>query len=149
MPPEAIKVKITTAIQDYKQIKKTSDCHDIWIAQMITAQAEAKNTEKAKLWKRLRHTKQSCMTARKVKKALGTLTTNMGLSQVTAPTSCMDNTRIAITTKHELETACLKEVRRRFTQAATNSNDANSNGRTTRFGQHGKQHVPTNTQWKL
>jgi len=55
------------------------------------AQAEAKNTEKAKLWKRLRQMEQSHMTARKVKKALGTLSTNTGLSQVTAPTSCTDN----------------------------------------------------------
>jgi len=104
--------------KDYKQIKKQSNRQDIWVAQMITAQAEARNTTKTKLWKCLRQMEQSQNTAQKVKKALGKSITHNGLNQVTAPTSQTDSTRLTLTTKIELENACLEEARCRFTQAA-------------------------------
>jgi len=69
MPQDAVRDKITTAIQDYKQIKKQSNQCNIWVVQTIMAQADAKNMEKAKLQKTLRQKEQSCVTARKVKKA--------------------------------------------------------------------------------
>jgi len=109
MPQAAVCEKIKSAIQDYKQIKKQSDRHNIWVTQMITAQAEAQNIPKTKLWKRLQQTEQSRSTTQKVKQVLGTITAHAGLSQVTTPMSQMDNTRITITTKEELETACLED----------------------------------------
>jgi len=53
MTGEEASEKIKSAVQDYKQIKKQSDRRDIWVAQMITAQAAARNMMKIKLWKRL------------------------------------------------------------------------------------------------
>jgi len=51
MTTAEVKEKIKSAVQDYKQIKKQSNQHNIWVAEMITAQAEARNTTKMKLWK--------------------------------------------------------------------------------------------------
>jgi len=76
---------------------------------MITAQVEAKNTTKMKLWKCLRQMEQSQNTARNVKKVLGKNTAHSGLSQVMAPTSQTDPTQQNLTTKIELENACLEE----------------------------------------
>jgi len=47
---EDIKKKLRQATQDYKLIKKTNDRRDTWLGQMITAQAEAKNISKKRLW---------------------------------------------------------------------------------------------------
>jgi len=56
------------AAQDYKTIKKASDCRDMWLGQMITAQAEAKSITKKQLWLQMRQTEQSWKTSYKVKK---------------------------------------------------------------------------------
>jgi len=71
---EMVKGKITQAMQDYKIIKKASNSQDIWLGQMITAQAEVKNITKKWLWSQIRQTEQSQKTSQNVKKALGTMT---------------------------------------------------------------------------
>jgi len=83
---------------------------------MITAQAEAWNMTKMKLWKCLQQMEQSQNTARKVKQALRKVITHNGLSQVMAPMSQTDPSWQTLTTK--IENACLEEARCRFTQAA-------------------------------
>jgi len=99
MTTAKVKEKIKSAVQDYKQINKQSNQHNIWVAEMITAQAEAKNMTKMKQWKCLRQTEQSQNTARNVKKALGKNTAHSGLSQVMAPTSQTGLTWQTSTTK--------------------------------------------------
>ena len=85
---------------------------------MIQAQAEAQNTTRSKLWKKVKRTEQSRNMARRVKTALGKQAVHNGLSQVTAPRSNDDSTRVTYNSKEDLEKACLEEARRRFTQAA-------------------------------
>jgi len=46
--------QVTSAYEDYYQVKVQHDQHDKWIGTIIAVQAEAKNTMKAKLWKQLR-----------------------------------------------------------------------------------------------
>jgi len=120
LSPEEVHKRIKSAIHNYKLIKKQSNRRDIWVAQMITAQAKAHNIQKTKLWKRLQITTNGTksITARKVKQALGKIMVHTGLSQVTALVSHMGNTRITITTKEELEKAYLEEAQRCFTQVA-------------------------------
>jgi len=115
---EEITKKIKGAIQDYQVVKKQKDRRETWVNQMIAAQAEAQNTMKAKLWKRLWQTEQSCSTSRRVKQVLGDGAIHTGLCQVTAPVSEEDPGRVTITTKQELEVVCLEEAQQHFTQAA-------------------------------
>ncbi len=64
--------------------------------QMIQAQAEAQNTTKSKLWKKVKHTEQSRNMARWVKTALGKQLAHKGLSQVTAPRSNDNSMKICL-----------------------------------------------------
>jgi len=57
----------------------------MWLGQMISAQAEAQNITKKRLWSRIQQMEQSRKTSQNVKKALGMLTRHAGLAQVTAP----------------------------------------------------------------
>jgi len=58
-------------IGDYRGIKKQGEQQEIWMEQMIQAQAEAQNMTKSKLWKKVKCTEQSHNMARWVKTALG------------------------------------------------------------------------------
>jgi len=49
-----IQLKVKGAMQEYLQIKKQADCQDTWMAQIIQAQLDYKNTDKAKLWHQLK-----------------------------------------------------------------------------------------------
>jgi len=46
--------KIKTAIGDYRGIKKQGERREIWMEEMIQAQADARNTTKSKLWKKVK-----------------------------------------------------------------------------------------------
>ncbi len=90
----AITQNIKTAVQEYKQIKKQSNRRDTWLGQVIKAQAKDQNTTKRKLWQRIRQTEQSWQMARQVKQALGKVTRQGGLTQVTAPQNNEDPTHL-------------------------------------------------------
>jgi len=77
--------KIKTVLADYKTLKKQKDRQEIWLEQMIQAQADAQNTTRKKLWKKIKRTEQSRQSARKVKMALGKQTACSELMQVAAP----------------------------------------------------------------
>jgi len=115
---DEITEKIKGALQDYRVVKKQKDRRETWVNQMIEAQAEAQNTTKAKLWRHLWQMEQCCSTSRRVKQALGDGAINARLCQVTTPVSMEDNKRETITTKQELEKACLEEAQCHLTQAA-------------------------------
>jgi len=44
--------KIKEAAKDYLLIKKQADWHDIWLRQLIEAQASASGTTKKSCWKK-------------------------------------------------------------------------------------------------
>jgi len=71
---------------DYLQIKKQVDRRDIWIGQLIAAQATASGTTRKSRWKKIRMTKAIWKKARDVKCALGQLNRCRGLLQVTHST---------------------------------------------------------------
>jgi len=117
--PLVIKEKLRMAVQGYLTIKKQVDWRDIWMAQIIQAQADSKQVKRqSKLWKQLRQTEAARRKATAFRKALRINQHHAGLQQITAPTADGEPTRITHTTKVELEEACLNEARRRFTQAA-------------------------------
>ncbi len=60
----------------------------MWLGQIITAQAPARNTTKAKLWKQICCTEQAQNTAWEVQWALGSTTNKSGPTQVDAPDTC-------------------------------------------------------------
>jgi len=86
---------------------------------MIQVQAEAQNTTKSKLWKRVKCTEQSRTMARCVKTALRKQAACKGLSQVMAPRSNDDSTRVTYHNKADFKMACLEDARKQFTQAAS------------------------------
>ena len=55
MTTDELQRKVTGAYDDYYYIKKQKDSRDQWLHQLISAQAEAKNTTKARLWKQVRN----------------------------------------------------------------------------------------------
>jgi len=87
------------AVQEYLTIKKQVDQRDIWMAQIIQAQADSKQVKQSKLWKQLRQTKAAWQKVTAVRKALGTNQHLAGLQQVTVPKANGEPTRITHTTK--------------------------------------------------
>jgi len=83
----------------------------MWLRQMISAQAEAKNISKKRLWLCIRQTEQSRKTSRNVKQALRTMAQHAGLTQVTAPTEDGLTGQTCHTPKVEIEQACLAKAR--------------------------------------
>jgi len=116
--PECLNQKIKEAYSDYFQIKGQKDARDTWIRQLITAQANAKNTTAKKLWQQLRQREAAQKIAAQVRNALGKTQVHSNLVQVEAPDSLDSKQRIMAVTKSTLEQACLEEAKRRFTQAA-------------------------------
>jgi len=108
---------IKEAVTDYLQIRKQVDRRDIWIGQLIAAQAAASGTTRKSRRKKIRMTKAIRKKARDVKCALGQLDRCRGLLQVTAPIKGSSTNRKMYITKEQIELACLEEAHRRFTQA--------------------------------
>jgi len=53
LPQEDIQQKLAVAYADYYQIKAQKDNCNMWLGQLIAAQATAKNMTKMWLWKQL------------------------------------------------------------------------------------------------
>jgi len=109
--------QIKEAVQDYLLIKKQADRRDIWLGQLIEAQAAASGTTKKSRWKKIWMTEAIRKKARNVKRALGQLATRHGLTQVTAPIEGPGGRRITYMAKEQIKLACLDEAHQRFTQA--------------------------------
>jgi len=90
----------------------------MWIGQLITAQASAKNTSAKRLWQQLRQREVVKKIAVQVKRALGDTHVHCGLVQVDAPDPQDPAKRLLAVMKPTLEQACLDEAQRRFTQVA-------------------------------
>jgi len=105
-----IKSKIRMAVQEYLAIKKQANRRDIWMGQIIKAQAESKNMKQSRLWKQLRQVEATQWKATAVPKALGTNQQHAGLQQVMAPVADGNPNRITHITKEDLEVACLIEA---------------------------------------
>jgi len=110
LPPDVIKSKIESAYADYQQLKAQKDNREKWLGQLISAQAQAKNTTKQHLWKQLRQREQVRKKARQVKHALGRTGFTSGLLQVEAPDPNNSHQRILTASKDSLEQACLAEA---------------------------------------
>jgi len=79
--PECLNQKIKEAYSDYFQIKGQKDARDTWIGQLITAQANAKNTTTKKLWQQLRQREAAQKIAAQVRNAVGKLRSTAALSR--------------------------------------------------------------------
>jgi len=79
--------QLKEAVHDYLQIKKQADQRDIWLGQVIAAQAIATRMSKKSHWKKIKQMEAICKKAFEVKRALGQLEMRRGLLQVTAPTT--------------------------------------------------------------
>jgi len=114
----AAMTQVKEAAKDYLQFKKQADHRDIWIGQLIEAQAAATGTTKKSRWKKIWLTEAIRRKAFAVKWVLGQLETHCGLLQVTAPVMGSNTNWITYTNKEQIELACLEEAHQQFTQAA-------------------------------
>jgi len=80
------------------------------MTQIFQAQADSKNTEKAKLWRQLKQKEQARQLAAAEKRAIGASNNRQGLIQVTAPILEADKSRWMYSDKTNFEIACLNEA---------------------------------------
>jgi len=103
--------------KQYNRLKQDKNRRDWWIADLVTAQAEAMQTSKKTIWKKIRATEKIRDNARQMAQAIGTNSQRKGLSTVWGPSHHNPTERQSSKTKGELEIMCLEEAGRRFTQA--------------------------------
>jgi len=110
---------ICKAYKRYAKLKKDSGRQDTWLQQLIEAQAKEQQTPKKTLWKKLCATERIRNNARMIQFTLHGPDARRGLTHVIGPLPAGPDRRVESKTKAELETLCLLEAGRRFTQAAT------------------------------
>jgi len=115
-PRDLIQEQISKAYKHFKFLKQDDNHRDMWISQLIVAQADTWNWTRKALWTQLCSTKRIHCMANNVHHALNKLVTHRLLTMVIVP-GLADNTCKEFHQKVELEQACLAEAGRCFTQA--------------------------------
>jgi len=115
LPMEILQNNVAKATRQYRHSKQDHDRRDMWLGQMIEAQAQTTGWATKGLWKQIHHRERIKLMAKQVKTALGKITIHRPLAIVSEPLA--PDSRRECTTCLALEHACLAEAGRRFTQA--------------------------------
>jgi len=113
-PLDRLQDELAKAYHWYHKFKKELNMHDMWLGQVIEAQAQATGQKMKALWKQIWSQERVQLTAKQVNFPLGKATTHHPLAIVCDPAT--GTNRQDCTTKQALETACLAEAGRHFTQ---------------------------------
>jgi len=136
LPPEKIQANIRDAYKRFHKLKVEPDRRDMWISNLIHAQAQAMGKTTKSLWKQHQQAEKARHTARLVHSALRTNPRPGALQAVIGPAP--DGQLQEFSTKYLLEKACLEEAGRRFSQA--NDTPLLQNPILQRFGETGTNH---------
>jgi len=115
---DQLQTTLAKAYQRYHRLKNEHIHWDAWIGQLVEVQVEAKGCPKSQIWQQLQSHKHVRRTAKKVKYMLGKVITHKPLAVDYALDSA-SRAHQDCTKKWDLESACLAEAGRQFTQAGT------------------------------
>jgi len=107
---EQASAQVRKGYKQYNRLKQDKNRRDRWIADLVTVQAEAMQTSKKTIWKKIRATEKTRDNARQMAQAIRTNGQRKGLSTVWGPahhnlTECQSSK-----TKGKLEIMCLEEA---------------------------------------
>jgi len=114
-----IEFNICQAYKQYTRLKKDTSRCDTWLKQLVEAQAQEQKTTTKSICKKIHTTEKIRNNAKMIKTALAGLTNRQGLTHVIGPHPTDPNCCVKSKMQAELETLCLMEAGRCFTQAAT------------------------------